>query len=495
MHTESGDQLLPRGFHLDLPLGGGRTLQNRSWMPTGLFISMTLLLLAAAPGVLRLAYPAAALLAGLYLYVKSPSHYFTFTLWLYFLTPFARRLTDYRIGGYIDGNTMLLAPALVSLVALLALNKVPRRMDDSWLTFVLLLATIFYGGALGFAVLSDRQAVVKSLVGWMGPMAFGTFIYLNWRAFPAFKQAIDRAALGGLLVVGFYGLLQFTIAPPWDRLWLQAMEYDPASGPGVYGLPEPFSIRTFSTMNSHQPMAIVLIILALIALSKGQRLYSFAAAIGMLPVLLSLARTAWLQAVVSLIVFAFLTRKGRYFRSLVAAALILGSIGVALSFTSFGETLQQRLLSFSDKGEDISVGARTAGYDKGLRQTQLHPFGSGTGAMEVAYTPVIYEDFGPNDSAVVELLVDFGVVGTVAILLALYIGLRQIYLQFRKTKDSFLAAVLAIWAGLLVQSPLNACLDGAHGLFVWASFALGLAFVKYTRNVKECENAQLHFST
>jgi O-antigen ligase len=88
----------------------------------------------------------------------------------------------------------------------------------------------------------------------------------------------------------------------------------------------------------------------------------------------------------------------------------------------------------------------------------------------------------------VELLVDFGVIGTVAILLALFIGLRQIYLQFRRTKDAFLAAILAIWAGLLVQSPLNGCLDGAHGVFVWASFALGLAYMKYTRNLQECED-------
>ena len=145
MHTESGERLLPRGFRLDLPVNSG-ALQNRSWVPAGLFVSMTLLLLAGAPGILRLAYPAAALLAGLYLYAKSPSHYFTFTLWLYFLTPFARRLTDYRIGGYIDGNTMLLAPALVSLVALLALERIPRRMDDCWLTFVLLLAPFFMAG-------------------------------------------------------------------------------------------------------------------------------------------------------------------------------------------------------------------------------------------------------------------------------------------------------------------------------------------------------------
>jgi O-antigen ligase len=126
---------------------------------------------------------------------------------------------------------------------------------------------------------------------------------------------------------------------------------------------------------------------------------------------------------------------------------------------------------------------------------QLHPFGAGTGAMEVAYTPVIYEDFGPNDSAVVELLVDFGVVGSLAILLALFIGLRQIYLQFRKTRDAFLVAILAIWAGLLVQSPLNSCLDGAHGLFVWASLALGLAFVRYARNLPQCEDAPLALST
>jgi hypothetical protein len=494
MNIESGDRLLPRGFYLDAT-PAGRALRNPSWMPAALLVSMYLVLLASAPGALRLAYPAAAVLAGLYLYIKSPSQYLTFTLWIYFLTPFARRLADYRIGQYIDGNTMLVAPALVSLIAVFALARIPRRIDDCWLVFVLLLGTVLYGGALGFAILLDHQAVLKSLVAWMSPMAFAAFIYLNWRTFPAFKQAIDRAALGGLLVVGFYGLLQFILAPPWDTLWLQAMEYDPASGPGVYGLPEPFAMRTFSTMNSHQPMAIVLVILALIALSKGERLYNFAAAVGLLPVVLSLARAAWLQAIVSLIVFAVLTRKGGYFKNVVAAALVLGSIGVALSFTSVGDTLQQRVLSFSDQGDDISAGARAAGYAKGLHQTQLHPFGSGTGAMEVAYTPVIYEDFGPNDSALVELLVDFGVIGSVAFLLALFVGLRQIYLHFRKTRNPLLAAILAIWAGLLVQSPLNNCLDGAHGVFVWASLAMGLACAKYTRNLAECENAQLLLST
>jgi hypothetical protein len=87
------------------------------------------------------------------------------------------------------------------------------------------------------------------------------------------------------------------------------------------------------------------------------------------------------------------------------------------------------------------------------------------------------------------------VIGSVAFLLALFVGLRQIYLHFRKTRNPLLAAILAIWAGLLVQSPLNNCLDGAHGVFVWASLAMGLACAKYTRNLAECENAQLLLST
>ena len=107
--------------------------------------------------------------------------------------------------------------------------------------------------------------------------------------------------------------------------------------------------------------------------------------------------------------------------------------------------------------------------------------------MEAAYTPVLYEDFGPNDSAVVESLVECGVVGSCAMLLAVLIGLRQMFVGFRQTKNAFLAGMLAIWAGLLVQAPLNSCFDGVHGVFVWASFALGLASVKHSRSVEECE--------
>jgi hypothetical protein len=221
MDTESADRLIPRGFYLDA-MPGSRALRDRSWMPAALLVSMYLVLLAGAPGALRLAYPAAALLAGLYLYIKSPSQYLTFTLWIYFLTPFARRLADYRIGQYIDGNTMLLAPALVSLVALLALARIPRRIDDCWLVFVLLLGTVVYGGALGFAVLLDHQAVLKSLVAWMSPMAPPSFISTGGRSRHSNRRSIGlRSVVSWSLafMVCFSSYLRLPGTPCGCRLW------------------------------------------------------------------------------------------------------------------------------------------------------------------------------------------------------------------------------------------------------------------------------------
>jgi len=469
-----------------IPVSELSTPRDRTWVPIAGFCFMTLVLLAV-PGVLRLAYPLLAFALGLYFYFRAPSKYLSFTLWLYFLSPFVRRLADYRIGEFIDGNTILLAPALVTLIALLSLRHLPARITDGWLTLILLLGTVSFGGAVGFLFLSDRQAVVKSLIGWICPLAFAAHIYLNWRDYPEVRRTLERTAVGGLLVVGIYGVIQFCFAPPWDVLWMNAMEYDAASGPGVYGEPLPFAIRTFSTMNSHQPMAIVLIILGVFALTKRKRLYSVAVGIGMLPVLFSLARTAWLQAFVSFIMLVVLTRETKYLKVFGVGLLALLVLGIGLSFTPFGDTLQARISSFSDKSDDISVGARQAGYSKGIRLAEEHPFGMGAGGMEVAYTPVIYEDFGPNDSALVELLVQFGVAGAAAMFLAIFIGLRMMYVEFRKTKDVILAAVMAIWAGLLIQSPLNSCFDGAHGVFVWTAFGLGIASVNYSRSKRECE--------
>lgn len=444
------------------------------------FVAATLLLLVGTPGLLRLAFAPMALCVGIFLFFRKPTAYLYFTYWLYFLTCLIRRLVDYRT-EYTESSVMLIAPALVCMVSVLSFRKFPRKIEDGFLVVFIPIVTIFYGALIGITSLNQPLAVIKSFVGWITPMCFAGHVYLNWRQYPQFRRVIERVALGGLLVVGTYGIFQFVVAPEWDCIWLRAMAFDPASGPGVYGQAEPFGIRVFSTMNSHPPMAIVLVMLALIAATKQKRLYTFAAFVGMVAVLLSMARAAWLGAALSFVVFAFLARKPKILVNLGALIAMMLIAVFIFAATPAGEGLQQRLMSFTDRKQDISVGARQEGYAKGLSDSAEAPFGRGTGTMEVLYTPVINEDFGPHDSALLELVLVFGWLGATAFLLALTIGVLKIYQGCKYTKDIFLTGICGSVVSVLVQSPLNSCLDGVQGVFFWSLLALGLASIQYSK--------------
>ena len=207
---QNGDGVLQHGFGLDLPLNG-IALRMRSWIPAGLFVLMTLMLLAVAPGFLRVGLSSRGSVTwSLLLHqVSLPVfHLHVVAVFSYSLGPAAHRLPYWRIHRW-QHHVVGAGPCQLHSVSRSCEDT--RKMEDNWLSFVLLLGTVLYGGALGFAVLPDHQAALKSLVAWLGPMAFAACVYLNWRSFPTFKQAIDRAALGGLLVVGIYGVLQFIL--------------------------------------------------------------------------------------------------------------------------------------------------------------------------------------------------------------------------------------------------------------------------------------------
>src|SRR5215210_1239156 len=65
---------------------------------------------------LRFAFPAVAFVVGLYLYLKHPVHYVVFMWWVWFTSPFIRRLVDYQ-SGWVDPSPILLAPVMVSVIA------------------------------------------------------------------------------------------------------------------------------------------------------------------------------------------------------------------------------------------------------------------------------------------------------------------------------------------------------------------------------------------
>lgn len=81
-----------RNLHLD-----EQTLP--AWIAIlGLVLISSLCVLAGAGGILRLGFPLLSLAVGLFLYLRYPVLYIGFTLWIWFLTPWLRRVVDSRSG-------------------------------------------------------------------------------------------------------------------------------------------------------------------------------------------------------------------------------------------------------------------------------------------------------------------------------------------------------------------------------------------------------------
>jgi len=66
--------------------------------------------------LLRIGIPAAATCVALSLYFRKPPVYLEFALWTWLLTPFIRRVVDWRV-GFADPNLTLLTPFLVSFAS------------------------------------------------------------------------------------------------------------------------------------------------------------------------------------------------------------------------------------------------------------------------------------------------------------------------------------------------------------------------------------------
>ncbi len=102
-------------------------------------------LLSPASRFLVYVFPAAATLLSVYLLRKEKGAYVGFVCWLYILTPFVRRVVDYRVGS--PETTLMLAPFLASLVCLIAL--LPRWaevLNGRSAPLIYVLGAIFYGG-------------------------------------------------------------------------------------------------------------------------------------------------------------------------------------------------------------------------------------------------------------------------------------------------------------------------------------------------------------
>jgi len=434
----------------------------------GLVAFSALCVLAHAGGILRLAYPAGAFLVGIFLYQRYPILYVGFAWWVAFLSPFLRRLIDFQ-SGWVDPSPVLLAPFLVMMVTFMTLVKhLPSSYRQDGLPFILSLMGIAYGLLVGL-IKNSPTAVVVPLLNWLAPLLFGFHLFVNWRNYPAYRQNMQRTFLWCVLVTGAYGVLQYLVAPEWDRFWLVN------SNSIAFGTPEPLGIRVFSTMNSPGPFATVMMAGLLLLFTSHSSLRFFASGAGYLAFLLSLVRAAWMGWAIGVVTF-IPSLKPRLQMRLVITILVMAVCVLPLTkMEPFSNAISARLQSLSDSKNDVSYNQRLEGYNTTLGKALAEIPGNGLGFV------LDNDSLGANDSGVLTLLFNLGWLGTLPYLGGIILLLLKMFQVTAARFDAFVSAGRAISLGIFAQIGLGNPTLALTGVVFWAFIGLVMAAQRYYR--------------
>lgn len=434
----------------------------------GLAVFSALCILVGAGGLLRLAFPVAALAVGVFLYRSYPLHYVGFTWWVWFLTPLLRRLVDYK-SGWVDPSPMLLAPYLVTLVCSASLMRYisdPLRRDA--LPFLLTGVGVLYGFGTGMLQNPPRE-VVRALLDWLTPVAFGFYLFSNWRSYTQHRRTIERTFLWGVLVIGCYGVVQFFVAPAWDRFWLENVNELMESS---FGKPEPYEMRVWSTLHGPAAFANVMMAGLLLLLNSAGALHLPATAFGYIAFLLSSVRAAWLGwgiGVLTLIPFL----KPRLQARLILIIFVTALCVVPLTMIGpISEVVTYRLQSFLDLGNDGSRWERQENYNRWLDKAMTNFVGDGIG-WKAKYNDALL------DSAVLDLLLSLGWFGSFLYMGGMLLLVFKLFQGFGSPFDSFPYTARAIGLGMMAQLLLGSVMLGLAGMVLWGFLGISLAARNY----------------
>ena len=432
----------------------------------GLLLITTVCLVAGLGKVLNIIFPAGSLAVGIFLYLRYPILYVGFTWWVFFLTPFIRRVSDFR-SGFTDPSPMLLAPPLVAMITIITFYRnLPKAYEQGGLPFILSAMGVFYGFLVGMINGLPVPAIV-SLMSWVSPILFGFHLFVNWRDYPSYRQNIQRTFLWCVLVTASYGVYQYLVAPEWDRFWLiQTKLYT------SMGKPEPLGLRVWGTMNSPLHFGTVMLAATILLFISRGVLRIPGLAVGILSLLLTLVRTVWGGWILSLITL-IASLKGLVQLRLIALILALILCVVPLSAVEpFAQVLQSRVTSLSNVKDDQSARDRTELYGRTLNLALNEAIGKGNGTLQ------------PIDSGIIELLLTLGWMGAIPYVGGLLLLFYSLFQTSKSSSDPFASAARAIVIGFLPMLAGSNVIVGISGMVFWGFLGLGMAANKYYWHLK-----------
>ena len=439
----------------------GRAADLLAWVAIlGLALVVVACLLTRRGGLLEVLYPALGLGVGALLLAVRPHLFFGFVLWLWFLSPFIRRVAEYQSEWQLT-SPILATPLLVTaLCGLTVVRKVRELPGGALFPFTIAIA----GCLVGFLVGVPRNGVRAASYGlgtWVAPILFGIYLQVHGRHFPAFRSALLAACAWGLIVIGAYGVWQYLNPPAWDRWWMIE------SNMGSIGQPLPRRVRVFSMLNAPATLAITMLACILLLVSSQHRLRWVAVVSGSLAMLLSRVRSVWLIGTVAVLILIkrLPGRQRVYF--LLALVALLPLVQIALTYGGMDREIQSRAETLTDLSEDNSYRARTAFAIRAAEEVLNDPLGRGLGSTGGAAWLTTSRGAVVFDNGLLDVIYSLGWLGGALFFWALAWTCSRSRHASQVHRDGFSAAALSVVLAVAALLAANNSLNGIGGIFFW----------------------------
>lgn len=439
---------------------------TQAWRPIMTLVLFTVLcIMVHFSKILLLAFPVGSFGVAVFLYFRYPLFYVSFTWWVWFLSPLLSRIVEYQNNLTTPGlRLIILSPYLVTMLTAISFFRyLPKIYRQDGLPFFLAFIGLFYAFLIGLVSGNPVAGVIQTLMSWLPAVFFGFHLSVNWSDYPSYRQNIQRTFCWGVLVMGVYGVVQYLVAPEWDKFWLRNSKELLL----CCGWPEPLMIRVWSTLNYPFGFAYVMMASLLLLFSNQGALRVPAAIAGYLAFLLSVVRAAWGGWFVGFVFFFTAIKAHFQVRLLIIILIIIVCIYPLTTIPPFSAVIGSRFQSLSNVKEDRSFNERSDIYARNIDKAVSEVIGRGLGGEKL------------NDAGILEVLFTLGWLGFIPYMGGVLLLLFSLFKYPEVRFDNFMNAARAGSLSILVTLPATNTLVLLPGVTFWGFAGMVVAAHKY----------------
>jgi hypothetical protein len=445
------------------------------WMPVTLLLVATAVVGPVLGGVSRPLFVLGCAVTGWLAWRNSIAAHVQSAILLFAFAPFVRRLVDLS-AGFDQSSIMLIGPLLFILTPVPSLWPLLSQSDrprNPWLIApIIVLCCIAYGAVLSLFQ-DDWFNAVNGALKWAAPVLYGIALQQRMDTSGDAVNAMARIFLVVLPLTGLYGIWQYVDPQRWDQFWMNYASITSA------GLPLPYMVRVFSTMNGPASYATFtatgLLLVGFLRPGWQSLVAMVPAALGLL---LSLYRTGWIALALG-VLFCTLFQSTRK-RALTTGFGIVGAAVAAVLFTPFGDVITSRLESLGSGSEDGSGGERLEEFVTLWNAPYSMVFGSGFTVTDVGVAGAM-----PVDGQIIASWLTMGIpIGLLCLAGYIWVGALATSAAWRTpTQEGVVLGGLA-FAAILIQMPLTSISSSEVSALFWMLAAMACPIVQATPLVR-----------